>query len=320
MEGTASPSATSASKSSSSMSNGGSIIVKKSENLRIEFPFTLKVGQVFTGFGVGCGLGIGVGRPINLGAIPMLNQVMSAASGATHALSGVGRQVNHSLKKIGAKNIEAGIGCGVGFGHGFGIGLALKPGVVQQIQLSIIETVTKVMMKFGATPDLSIGQGLLPASMQSSMTVVHGSAQDPLGSIAQFGKKIPDMKSQGPAGDGNAITRMENFRSEDVPSKLSFGTRTEKLINGLLQDPVLGGENSELLERNEQSESENRVLRMVVKHQQVIEELMEENERLRKILVEDLKVPASKLQVKYQGTNSSFCSDCFNCRRKQRRR
>lgn len=105
------------------------------------------------------------------------------------------------------------------------------------------------MMKFGATPDLSIGQGLLPASMQSSMTVVHGSAQDPLGSIAQFGKKIPDMKSQGPAGDGNAITRMENFRSEDVPSKLCFGTRTEKLINGLLQDPVLGGENSELLER-----------------------------------------------------------------------
>lgn len=67
MEGTASPSATSASKSSSSMSNGGSIIVKNSENLRIEFPFTLKVGQVFTGFGVGCGLGIGVGRPINLG-------------------------------------------------------------------------------------------------------------------------------------------------------------------------------------------------------------------------------------------------------------
>jgi len=26
------------------------------------------------------------------------------------------------LRKIGAKNIEVGVGCGVGFGHGFGAG------------------------------------------------------------------------------------------------------------------------------------------------------------------------------------------------------
>lgn len=309
-----------ASTSNSSMSDEGSIIVRQSGNMRIEFPFTLKVGQVFTGFGVGCGLGIGVGRPINLGAIPMLNQVMSAASGATHAFSGIGRQVNHSLKKIGAKNIEAGIGCGVGFGHGFGVGLALKPGVVQRIQLSIIEVVSKMMMKFGVAPDLSIGQGLLPASMQSSMTVVQGAARDPLGSVAHFGKKIPDMKNQGPAGDGKVNTVIENFRSEDVHSKFSLGNRTEKLINGLLQDPVLRGENTELHERDEQLEAENRVLRMVVKHQQVIEELMEENERLRQVLVDDLKVPPSKLQDRYSGRNDSPCSDCFKCRRKQRRR
>jgi len=35
--------------------------------IRIENPFSLKVGQVFTGFGIGCGVGIGVGRPLNLG-------------------------------------------------------------------------------------------------------------------------------------------------------------------------------------------------------------------------------------------------------------
>lgn len=87
----------------------------------------------------------------------MLNQVMSAASGATQAFSGIQRHVNNSvcyifffpfslvvfirpfitetwdhfshdhvfffqLKKIGAKNIQAGVGCGVGFGHGFGVG------------------------------------------------------------------------------------------------------------------------------------------------------------------------------------------------------
>lgn len=37
--------------------------------MRLENPFTLKVGQVFTGFGVGCGVGIGVGRPLNLGNV-----------------------------------------------------------------------------------------------------------------------------------------------------------------------------------------------------------------------------------------------------------
>lgn len=56
------------------------------------------------------------------GAIPVVNQVMSATSGATGILSGVARHVNDSLRKLGAKNIEAGIGCGVGFGHGFGVG------------------------------------------------------------------------------------------------------------------------------------------------------------------------------------------------------
>lgn len=37
------------------------------EGIRLENPFVLKVGQVFTGIGIGCGIGIGVGRPINLG-------------------------------------------------------------------------------------------------------------------------------------------------------------------------------------------------------------------------------------------------------------
>ncbi|GLT65678.1 hypothetical protein SLA2020_380920 [Shorea laevis] len=94
------------------------------QGIRIENPFTLKVGQVFTGFGIGCGIGIGVGRPINLGAVPMLNQVTSATRGATDAFSGVSRHVNDSLRKLGAKNIEAGVGCGVGFGHGFGVGMS----------------------------------------------------------------------------------------------------------------------------------------------------------------------------------------------------
>lgn len=149
-----------------------------SNAIRFENPFTLKVGQVFTGFGIGCGVGIGVGRPLNLGtfsliiiiittftcvgkqmdlgrffkpktgdtstqnslhkpciclfvksifnapcsfflpiwvqkmiylclfvsyafcvgAVPMLNQVMSATRGATDAFSGVTRHVNTSVR------------------------------------------------------------------------------------------------------------------------------------------------------------------------------------------------------------------------------
>ncbi|KAL6273782.1 hypothetical protein ACE6H2_024474 [Prunus campanulata] len=113
--------------SSNSSSMSGLVVANErrpSGGIRIENPFTLKVGQVFTGFGIGCGVGIGVGRPINLGAIPVLNQVMGATRGATDALSGVSRHVNNSLRKLGAKNIEAGIGCGVGIGHGFGVGMS----------------------------------------------------------------------------------------------------------------------------------------------------------------------------------------------------
>jgi hypothetical protein len=72
--------ASSSSSSSNDISIGSSINGKSGivinqrkgtefQGIRIQNPFTLKVGQVFTGFGVGCGIGIGVGRPINLGTL-----------------------------------------------------------------------------------------------------------------------------------------------------------------------------------------------------------------------------------------------------------
>lgn len=48
------------------------VVANEKKPIRIGNPFTLKVGQVFTGFGIGCGVGIGVGRPINLGTHPFL--------------------------------------------------------------------------------------------------------------------------------------------------------------------------------------------------------------------------------------------------------
>lgn len=61
-------------------------------------------------------------------------------------------------------------------------------------------------------------------------------------------------------------------------------------------------------------------LSQVLKHQQIIEELLEENEKLRQILVEDLKVPTNKLQARHSTRNKSPCADCFECRRRQRKK
>lgn len=293
------------------------------QGIQIGNPFTLKVGQVFTGFGLGCGIGIGVGRPINLGAIPMLNQVMSATRGATDALSGVSRHVNDTMRKLGAKNIEAGVGCGVGFGHGFGVGLAVKPGVLHQIQSFLMQTMTKMMLKFGIAPNLPIGQGALPASLQSGMSMMNQSLnQNPVGSIMQLGTKLPEDTSQILPGYGNigSGSTYENMPSKGTPIDSPFGSRTEKVLSSFLQNPALKGEDTELNDLAGRLRSENNMLHMVLKHQQVIQELLEENEKLRQVLVEDLKIPSSKLQANYSSRDKSPCTDCFECRRKQRRR
>ncbi|KAI3787649.1 hypothetical protein L1987_42261 [Smallanthus sonchifolius] len=278
-------------------SSSGSIIVSKG----MQNPFTLKVGQVFTGFGVGCGLGIGVGRPINLGAIPVLNQVMVAARGASDVFSGVGRHVNHSLKKVGARNIEAGIGCGVGFGHGFGVGIAIKPGVMHQIQTSLLQTATKLMMRFGMTPTLSsVAGGVLPQSLRSG-----NSAINPLGNMMKL--------ATGPtSGDGDLSTSEKSSSSSS-----SYASRTEKVISNFLQSPLLEGEAKSQVGH---LQSEKDVIQLVLKQQLALEKLKEENEKLQQILVEDLKVSPDKFKVNgYSGSGYTTCSDCFECRRRQRK-
>ncbi|XP_030471094.1 uncharacterized protein LOC115689240 isoform X1 [Syzygium oleosum] len=318
------------------VSNGGSISSsgnsmalskqkKPFQGIRVQNPFTFKVGQVFTGFGIGCGLGIGVGRPINLGAIPVVNQVMGATSGATYALSGVTRHVNDGLRKLGAKNVEAGIGCGVGFGHGFGVGLALKPGVMNQIQSSVLQLMTKVMTKFGMAPNLSIGQGAFPASLQGGLNMTNmPSNANQIGNPMQLTPKLPGSISSGLPGLGTMGlgSSHESFSATSFPKDLdpSVTSRTEKVLNNFLQNPVLKQEDSELNDLVGRLRSENNMLQMVLKHQQVIEELMEENEKLRQILVEDLKVSPSKIKSTYSSKSNSPCDNCFECRRKQRRK
>uniref|UniRef100_A0A2P2JB85 Uncharacterized protein LOC8267951 isoform X1 n=2 Tax=Rhizophora mucronata TaxID=61149 RepID=A0A2P2JB85_RHIMU len=286
--------------------------------VRIENPFTLKVGQVFTGFGIGCGVGIGVGRPLNLSAIPVMNQVMSATRGATDAFSGVSWHVNNTLRRMGAKNVEVGIGCGVGIGHGFGIGLAVKPGVVQKIQASFIQMILKMMTKSGVA-NLPLDPTVKPLSLQSGRsTISEDITQIPLQSISQPAAKHPDML-QGLHRYGSIGPNSHNGNASSKSSQedLSFG-RTEKVISSFLQNPILK-DNTNLSGEAGRLKAENSMLQMVLKHQQIIEELMEENEKLRQILVEDLKISPSRLQSSHTTRNKTPCDYCFECRRKQRK-
>lgn len=311
---------------------------KEIQRIKFDNPFTFKVGQVFTGFGVGCGVGIGVGRPINMGALPMVGQVMSATRGATDAFSGVSRHVNDALRKVGAKNIETGIGCGVGFGHGFGIGFAIKPSAMNQIQAYLAQAVTKLTAKLGAVaPNLPISQGAAsPVSLQSGLTTMNQpSIQSPFGSVMQVPPIIPNHPFQALSEPGSMASVMQlppnipnhpfqatsspygNLASGS-PVESSFG-RTENVINSFLQSPLLKENDSQTNKLGLQSE--NNMLKMVLKHQERIEELMKENEKLRQILVDDLKVSPSKLQTShYTSKTTTSCSECFECRRKQRRR
>ncbi|XP_031398739.1 uncharacterized protein LOC116209277 isoform X2 [Punica granatum] len=265
---------------------------------------------------------IGGKEPCNRSAIPVVNQVMSATRGATDAFSGVTAHVNNALKKVGAKNIEAGIGCGVGFGHGFGVGLALKPGVMNQIQSSFIQLMTKMMSKFGMGPNLPIGPGALPGSLQGGMSMISGPlSQSPMGNMMQLGTKSLDNTSQTLPGYGNmGFSSYQSIASSSSPD-LSVESRTEKVLSSFLQNPVLKQEDDTKLNDLVGSlRSENNMLQMVLKHQRIIEELQEENEKLRQILIEDLKVSPSKIDTSYWSKRWSPCTDCFECRRKQRRK
>ncbi|URD81360.1 GATA transcription factor 26 [Musa troglodytarum] len=271
--------------------------------LRVENPFSLKVAQVFTGFGIGCGVGIGIGRPIYLGAIPAVQQVLTAARGATDAFSGVGRHVNGSLKKLGLKNIEVGIGCGVGIGHGFGVGIALKPGVVNRIQNCFGEVMGKIMMNLGSIPGLSSVQGIIPGPGQNSINLPNGT---PVGN-AQVSTLRYSTYDERPAEEATNISHA----SKETLSEKSVTNRTEKVINNFIQDPLFKDAEVKLNEVAGDLRLENNVLQMLLKHQQVIEELIEENQILRQILAEDFKVPLSKLQAKNDNRTKAYypCSD-----------
>ncbi|XP_042422375.1 uncharacterized protein LOC122010066 isoform X1 [Zingiber officinale] len=291
---------------------------KSSSELRLENPFSLKVAQVFTGFGIGCGVGIGVGRPIYLGAIPAIQHVLTAARGATDAFSGVGRHINSSLRKLGLKNIEVGVGCGVGVGHGFGVGLALKPGMVNRIQNSFGEVLEKVMINVGSMPVLASIQGAISGPGKSKVNTLSGT---PAGNAEVSSDKVSDLKFGNTyTGPTEEVMHNSYASKEQVPER-SITSHTERVINNFLQDPLFKDSEMKVNEMVGNLHLENNVLEVLLTHQRVIEELIEENQRLQQILEEDLKIPPSKLQIKRGNkANDHYpCSDCFECRRRRQK-
>ncbi|KAG6483857.1 hypothetical protein ZIOFF_060643 [Zingiber officinale] len=316
---------------------------KSSSELRLENPFSLKVAQVFTGFGIGCGVGIGVGRPIYLGAIPAIQHVLTAARGATDAFSGVGRHINSSLRKLGLKNIEVGVGCGVGVGHGFGVGmclisvlcnknfkrdvnfllnyvsgLALKPGMVNRIQNSFGEVLEKVMINVGSMPVLASIQGAISGPGKSKVNTLSGT---PAGNAEVSSDKVSELKFGNTyTGPTEEVMHNSYASKEQVPER-AITSHTERVINNFLQDPLFKDSEMKVNEMVGNLHLENNVLEVLLTHQRVIEELIEENQRLQQILEEDLKIPPSKLQIKRGNkANDHYpCADCFECRRRRQK-
>ncbi|CAA7406768.1 unnamed protein product [Spirodela intermedia] len=291
------------------------------ESWKLENPFSFKVLQIFTGVGVGCGVGIGVGKPIYLGAIPAFQQVLSATRGAMDVFSGAGRHVNSNLRRFGVKNIEAGIGCGVGIGHGFGVGITLKPGVVHKLQSFVGVVIGKILTKFGTIPGLPALQASITGSEQKSTDTLspgfNGNPGTSIGNVLQF--TTEPIKIPSSIQESERSSSLNLFRgSQELKagsSEMTSETRTERVINSFLQSPIFKEEEqAEIDELVRKLRSENNILQMLLKHQKTIDELIEENEKLRQILVEDLKVSPEKFS-RGHGNNSELIE-----RRRSRRR
>ncbi|RLN42830.1 uncharacterized protein C2845_PM01G21700 [Panicum miliaceum] len=215
----------------------------------------------------------------------------------------------HKLRTSGFKNIEAGIGCGVGIGYGFGIGIALKPRVLHGIQSSVGEIMSKLTSKLKDTPDMLSASNPMACSLSSNQQTHTGMHTDLEAKTAESNLKH------------TTSYEMSRVLQPTEPEALT-GSRTEKVIANFLQNPLFQNDTKmDYRDAPGNLQGMDNVLQLVLKHQRVIEDLREENENLRQILVEELKVSPTKLQIdRKNGVKAYYpCSDCFECRRRSRK-
>lgn len=262
----------------------------------LQNPFALRVGQVMTGFGIGCGVGIGVGRPFNLRAVPVLGPIAGEAAGS---FSSVGHHVQGLIRKLGIKNLQAGIGCGVGLGHGFGIGVTLKPAAAQQLK-HIVEQ----------------GFSFLNEQVKSVMQKPHSqeSASTSPGNPLVTENILPGLPSSGENKTVQAGTFLGDLLQNPLPvAAVKSQTRQNVQLSA----------DSEV----DRLQTENKILRTLITHQEKIEELKKENAALHALIAEIDSFSETEGTLKdcksvkvENGSLEIGRRKCFECRRRGRQR
>ncbi|KAL3677695.1 hypothetical protein R1sor_020651 [Riccia sorocarpa] len=233
-----------------------------------------------TGVGAGCGIGVGVGYPIAVGSIPVLGDaVRPITSAGSQAFGGIGYRAMGLLKKLGLKNLKAGIGCGFGIGHGFGAGLALKPGVVQQFSHTLEKKLTELTSHLRKQlPVTEVEKKNVPGTLDSSSS--------PPGVI--ISNKLEEAPSLQPSSSSNGIVLTNG--PEEEPSSL----QAKNIMNDLPQTSAEAGQAVESASRENTAvddlRNDNQILRRLLRHQELIEDLMKENASLHHILNERIEI------------------------------
>jgi hypothetical protein len=160
-------------------------------------PVELRVGSTGVGVFVGCGAGLGIVTPIALQSIPVLGQLAASLSSSLGSLNaatgGVATAVRGRVRRLGVRNLDAGLGCGVMLGYGWGAGLFLSP-TAQQSAAQSVQSAARQLL--GRLPE-----PLQAAFHRQQQQQQHGMAAGTAGSAAAAhhlaGKLLPCFKDCG---------------------------------------------------------------------------------------------------------------------------
>ncbi|KAH6818011.1 hypothetical protein C2S51_001614 [Perilla frutescens var. frutescens] len=184
-------------------------------------------------------------------------------------------------------------------------------GVQRHVNSSQVATHVMERLGIDSSSTLLVNQGMIPAaSLQSGKSVIDESSYENQ-SIDQL------VKSASNRSNGATTTSPKGTSATtSAATNAEYTSRTENVLNNFLKNlKEEGGSFHE--QAGARLQIDNNVLQMVLKHQVLIEELMQENEKLRQILVDELKVQPSRLQ---SSASKFSCIECYECRRRQRKR
>lgn len=161
-------------------------------------PVELRVGSTGVGVFVGCGAGLGIVTPIALQSIPVVGQLAASLSSSLGSLNaatgGVATAVRGRVRRLGVRNLDAGLGCGVMLGYGWGAGLFLSPTAQQSAAQSVQSAARQLLARLPEPLQAAFHR-------QQQQQQQHGMAAGAAGSAAAAhhlaGKLLPCFKDCG---------------------------------------------------------------------------------------------------------------------------